>query len=140
MRRYTVDSKFMYWLYVAVMPCLFLSVGVFLLVMALRSPASGPPLWFIVLWLVAVLYSAYRTATMPHTIEVASDGLIKFIGPFRRTTVAPQDIVRIKAFSGQILEVKHTSGKFWMLQPITGLHEFLGGLKHANQNVMIKGC
>jgi len=140
MKRYTVDSKFMYWLYVAVIPCLFLVVGVFVLLMTLRSPASGPPLWFSVFWLAAVLYSGYRTVTMPHTIEVASDGLIKFTGPFRRTTVAPQDIVRIKAFSGQFLEVKHTCGKIWMLQQITGLHEFLSELKRANQSVTFKGC
>lgn len=139
MRQYTFDSKFAYWLYAAVMPCLFLVVGVVFLLMAFKRPASGPPLWFFALWLAGVLYSGYRTVTMPHTIEVTSDGLIRFTGPFRRMTVAPQDIVRIKAFSGQFLEVKHTSGKFWMLQQITGLHEFLSDLKRANQSVIFKG-
>jgi hypothetical protein len=140
MKRYTVDSKFVYWLYVVIMPCLFLALGLIFLVIALGSPASGPPLWFLVFWVAAVLYSGYRTVSMPHTIEVASDGLINFTGPFGRTTVASHDIIRIKAFSGQFLELKHTCGKFWMLQQITGLHEFLSDLKSANRGVTFKGC
>ena len=139
MRQYTVDSKFMYWLYVAIMPCLFLAVGTFFIYTAVRKPASGPPIWFLALWLAAVLYGCYRAITMPHTVDVADDGLINFIGPFRRTTVAPQDIVRVKA-SGQLLEIKHTGGKIYMPQQITGLHDFLNDLKRANQNVTFKGC
>lgn len=111
MRRYIVDSKFMYWLYVAVMPCLFLVSGVFFIYMAATRPSSGGPLWFWVAWFAAILYSCHRMVRMAHTVEVADDGLIKFTGLFRRTSIAPQDIVRVKAFSGQFLEVKYTGGK-----------------------------
>jgi hypothetical protein len=140
MRQYKVDSKFMYWFYVVVMPCLFLPAGVFVIYLAATKPSSGGPLWFWVVWVAFCLYSCHRLVRMAHTIEVADNGLIKFTGLFRRTTVAPQDIVRVKATSGQFLEVKHNGGKIWMLQQITGLHEFLSNLKLANQNVTFKGC
>jgi hypothetical protein len=139
-RQYKVDSKFMYWLYAAVMPCVFLVAGVFFIYLAATKPSSGGPLWFWVVWFAYVLYSCHRAARTAHTIEVADNGLIRFTGLFRRTTVAPQDIVRVKAASGLFLEVKHTGGKIWTLQQITGLHEFLSNLKLANQNVTFKGC
>ncbi len=140
MRQYKVYSKSTYWLYVAVMPCLFLGVGVFFLYLAVTKPASGPPLLLSVLWLAAVLYSFYRTALMPHTVELADDGLIRFTGPFRQTTVAPQDIVQIRGVSGQFLEVEYVGGKIRMLQQVTGLHEFLSELERVNPSVTFKGC
>src|SRR5262245_34843079 len=140
LKQYSIESRFLYWLFVVVMPCFLVSVGGIWIWIAATQPKQRAPVWFGVVWLGATLFGCYRQMTMPYRIEVTDTGAIHFVGVFRNTTVTFQEIVSVKAFAGNFVEVKHASGKILMLHQFTGFHEFLTDLKHANQNVQIHGC
>ena len=136
----SLESRFIYWLFVAVVPCFFVLAGSIGLHIAATQPNQNVPAWFLVAWLAAALFGCYHQMTMPYRIEVTDTGLIQFVGVFSKKIVASQDIVSVKAVAGNFVEIKHTSGKVRLLQQFTGFHEFLTDLKRANQNVQIRGC
>ena len=130
----------MYWLFVLVIPFLCVGTGAGWIYLAATRPKQNAPVWFGVAWLAAVLIACYQQTRMPHRIEVTDTGLINFVGMFTQTTIAPQDIISVKAVSGGFVQVKHRGGKIRMLHQFTRFHEFLNELKRVNPNVEIRGC
>ncbi len=138
MKRYRVQSKMLYWVFVAVTPVFSVAVGGFWISTAASQPQWVPLVWFGVVWLAAMLYGCYQMVTMPHTIEVAETGVIRFVGAFKTTVVAPSDIISVKA-SGAFVQLKHTKGKIFALHQFTGFHDFVTELKSRNERVRLRG-
>jgi hypothetical protein len=127
-----------YWLHATVLPLLLVLGGIVWIWIAISQP-SGAPVWFGVLWLAWVAWGMKRYVTMPHTIELTDDGLVKFIGTFHTTVVALSAVVSVQAFAGQFVYLKHSGGKILLLAQFTGFHEFLTHLKQANSQVSMRG-
>ena len=139
---YRLESMAHYWLYVAILPCLFVATGVGWIYLATAYPQadqSGPPAWLGVLWLAWVVWGIKRYVTMPHTIVWTNEGRIHFVGTFVTTIVTASDVASVKSFAGQFVYVTHARGKILLLQQFTGFHEFLTHLKHANTQVSMHG-
>ena len=141
MKQYALQSKVTYVLFVFVAPCFMIVIGTLWIYIAVTRPGQNAPVWFGILWLVGVLFSAYQSLKMPYRIEMMDSGQINFVG-ILATTVSTQDVISVKqrAFSGGFLELKHTRGKIRLLQQFTGFHEFLTELKRVNPSVEITGC
>jgi hypothetical protein len=137
-KEYRLHSRVMYWLFVVALPCLMVGTGVGYVWIVTRSGQDMGPGWLPAVWFSAVLWGGYRSATMPHTIQVAETGIVRFVGTFRTLAVSNADIRRIKA-TGSFIELKHTKGKILLLQQFTGFHEFLTDLRRANPYVEMKG-
>jgi hypothetical protein len=139
-KTYTVDSKALYWIFVAGVPCFIVAFGSLCLWIAGHDPRSGQGVvWLGVVWMTVALWGSYRQASMPHSIEVTDRGTIQFVGAFRTFRVEPAEVVSVTARSGPFIEVRFTKGKTYLLRYITGFHEFLTELRRANPNVTLRG-
>ena len=140
MKTYSVDSKVMYWLFVAVIPCLMVGFGSLWIWLTARDASQDRGvIWFGVLWMIAVLWGCYRQVTMPHSIEVTETGTIRFVGAFRTSNVEPSTVISIKSWAGPFVEVRHAGGKILLLRQFTGFYQFLSELREANPNVAVRG-
>ena len=137
MKTYTIQSKFRYWLFAMILPFSFVCFGVLFIYLTVTK---GGPVWFVLIWLALMLIGFYRQVTMPHSIELTDTGFIRFVGAFRTSTIAPQDVILVSAAAGNFIVLKHMSGKIRFLQQFTGFHEFLTELKRMNESVEIRGC
>ncbi|HET7584988.1 MAG TPA: hypothetical protein VFK13_08775 [Gemmatimonadaceae bacterium] len=140
MKTYSLDSKLLYVLYVVVMPVIFLVVGAFILWTSTHGTTDGHfPVWIGVIWLAMMAWGIYRTSSMPHTIQVTNTGTIRFVGIFRSFAVEPGEVTAIRG-RGQMIEIRHAHGKIFILNQVTGLHEFLSDLQRVNPAVQIRGA
>lgn len=137
MKTYTIQSKFRYWLFAMILPLILVCFGVLFVYLTVTR---GGPVWFALIWLALILIGSYQQVTMPHSIELTDIGFIRFVGAFRTSTIAPQDIISVSAVAGNFIVLKHTSGKIRFLQHFTGFHDFLTELKRVNGSVNIQGC
>jgi hypothetical protein len=138
MSEYRLQSRVMYWLFALALPCLMVGTSVLFIWVATRPGQDRGPLWFFPLWFAAVLWGSYRSATMPHTIQIMETGDLRFVGTLRTSVIASSDVRSIKSM-GTIVELKHRKGKILLLNQFTAFHEFLTELKRANPQVLIKG-
>ena len=139
MKEYRLSSRPLYWLFVGIMPCLFVGGGaVWMWAVAFGPGPDRGLVWLGVLWWLLMLVGCYRQVRVPHTIEVSDAGAIRFVGKFRDSSIQPQDVISVKG-GGLFAEVKHTNGKILLLQQSTGFHEFLTELKRANPSVAMRG-
>lgn len=130
----------MYWLFVVVMPCFFVTFGSFWIWLVVSDASQGRGLiWLGALWMLAVLWGCYRQVMMPHSIEVTETGTIRFVGAFRTSIVEPSTVVSVRSWAGPFMEVSHAGGKILLLRQFTGFYQFLSDLRAANPNVAVRG-
>src|SRR6266568_8263011 len=135
MKRYELYSKLTWGLFTVIMPMFLAAVGIVFAYASIQHPSpDAPPLVFVILWLGGLGWAWYRMLQMPYRIETYEDGHIEFVSLIRRAVVSPRDVVSIKPKRLQpgFLVVRHTGGRFFMINQFSGFHEFLTELKRAN--------
>jgi hypothetical protein len=114
-------------------------LGVLMIVGVFRDPQT--PL-FGLIWLAVVGALWLRVLTIPHRIEVRSDGSFTFVSLLRRIQVSPQSVRSIKPAGSRLgfFVLKHTGGGITLLGQFDGFHEFLSALRISNPGVELRGC
>jgi hypothetical protein len=116
--------------------CVVFSLG--FLWVATRHGQHDVPLWFAIVWSAGMLWGSYRSARIPHTIQVTDAQEIRLLGLLGTVVVPETDIQSVKAM-GMFVELKHVRGKLLLLQRFTGFHHFLVQLEQSNPRVTITG-
>ena len=85
---------------------------------------------------------AYFYLRIPFEIRIHDDHMIEFHSLFRRTRLAPGEIVSVKAkrWALGFIDVRHARGTEHLVSQMDGFHDFLSTLKSLNAGVVIKGC
>jgi hypothetical protein len=87
-------------------------------------------------------FAGYFYLRIPFEIRIHDDHMIEFRSLFRRTRLAPGEIVSVKARRWTLgyIDVRHARGTVHLVSQIGGFHDFLSTLKTLNPGVVIKGC
>ena len=114
-------------------------LGVLMIVGVFRDPQT--PL-FGLIWLAVVGALWWRVLTIPHRIEVRSDGSFTFVSLLRRIPISPQSVRSIKPAGSRLgfFVLEHAGGRITLLGQFDGFHEFLSALRSSNPGVELRGC
>lgn len=141
-RLYLPKPLLIYWV-------VFLAVWVFggIIVTVALAVTAGPsrdrPPWqvFAVMSAMGAVFG-YVYLRIPFEITIHDDHWIEFHSLFRRTRIAPNEIVSVKAkrWALGFIDVRHARGTVHLLSQMDGFHDFISTLKSLNSGVVIKGC
>jgi len=117
----------------------FTLLGVLMIVGVFRDPQTR---LFGLIWLAVVGALWLKVLTIPHRIEVKSDGSFTFVSLLRRIPVSPQSVGSIKPAGSRLgfFVLKYSGGRITLLGQFDGFHEFLSELRSSNPGVELRGC
>lgn len=104
---------------------------------------DAPPLWFSVLWLVAVAVMVQDVLfRLSYEIRLGDDGACEFRGLLVRRRLDVQQITSVRPARGApnvYAVIRHQGGKIKILQPVDGFRDFLDRLEEQNPHIEVRG-
>lgn len=119
---------------------LLAAAGLVLLVLPMASPTT--PAWLLILailWLGGVALLAMQALAFPTTLELGSDGIVRFVCPTRIVAVPLSSIRAIRPGPFGLLLVVHDRGTIRIPVHPTGLQDLATRVRAASTRAVIIG-